>query len=67
MAARQSEATRRMEITPAVSRSKTPSESLQVMLTDSVLREMKNLFLYTKEATPEMAHDMEMLTYAAYI
>ena len=36
------------------------------MLSDNILRGMQKLALYTKEATPDMAHYMEMLTYAEY-
>lgn len=36
------------------------------MISDTILREMKKLALYTKEALPDMAHDMQMLTYVVY-
>ena len=36
------------------------------MLSDNILRGMQNFALYTKEAMPDMAHYMEMLTYAEY-
>ena len=36
------------------------------MLSDKIIRGMQKLALYTKEVVPDMAHEMEMLTYAEY-
>ena len=36
------------------------------MLSDKILHGMQKLALYTKEVVPDMAHEMEMLTYAEY-
>ena len=53
-----------MEVTPAATRSKASPGNLHVMICDNILRRMQKLALYTKEAMLDMAHYMEMLTYA---
>ena len=47
-----------------MTRSKASPGNLQAMLSDSILHGMQKLALYTKEAMLDMAHYMEMLTYA---
>ena len=62
----QTAGSRRLEITPAVTRSKSSPENLQVMLSDGIPHIMQKLALCTKEAMPDMAHHIKMLTYAEY-
>ena len=45
-----------------MTRSKASPGSLQAMLSDNILRGMQNFALYTKEAMPDMAHYMEMMS-----
>ena len=62
----QTAGSRRLEVTPAVTRSKASQGNLQTMLSDSTLRGMQKLALHTKEAMPDIAHYMEMRTHAEY-
>ena len=49
-----------------MTRSKASPGKLQAVLSDNILPGMQKLALYTKEAMPDMAHYMELLTYAEY-
>ena len=49
-----------------MTRSEDSPVNLQAVFSDSILRGMQKLALYTKEAMPDTAHCMETLTYAEY-
>lgn len=52
------------QVTPALTRS--GSRAASALLTTATLRGLQQLCLYTNTALPDMAHYMEMLTYAEY-
>ena len=52
------------QVTPAVTRSR--SKAASTILSTAALRKLQQLCLYNNTTLPDMAHHMEMLTYAEY-